>query len=45
MKHKTAIKNNFIGIFNQTYPGVSSYFNSFARVDASQRWMNFATTY
>ena len=24
MKHKTAMKNNFIGILDQTYPGVNT---------------------
>ena len=26
MKHKTAMKNNLIGILDQTYPGVNTYF-------------------
>ncbi len=36
MKHKTAMKNNLIGILDQTYPGVNSYFDSSARADGSQ---------
>ena len=28
MKHKTAMKNNLIGILDQTYPGVNTYFDS-----------------
>lgn len=45
MKHKTAMKNNFIGILDQTYPGVNTYFESPARDDGSQKWVDFATTY
>lgn len=45
MKHKTAMKNNFIGILDQTYPGVNTYFDSPARDDGSQKWVDFATTY
>lgn len=28
MKHKTAMKNNLIGILDQTYPGANTYFDS-----------------
>lgn len=28
MKHKTAMKNNLIGILDQTYPGANAYFDS-----------------
>ncbi|HAB60724.1 MAG TPA: IS110 family transposase, partial [Lachnospiraceae bacterium] len=45
MKHKTAMKNNLIGILDQTYPGVNTYFDSPARDDGSQKWVDFATTY
>lgn len=45
MKHKTAMKNNFIKILDQTYPGVNTYFDSPARADGSQKWVAFATTY
>ncbi|WP_373736744.1 IS110 family transposase, partial [Bacteroides heparinolyticus] len=45
MKHKTAMKNNLIGILDQTYPGVNSYFDSPARSDGSQKWVDFASTY
>ena len=44
-KHKTAMKNNLIGILDQTYPGVNSYFDSPARSDGSQKWVDFASTY
>jgi len=45
MKHKTAMKNNLIGILDQTYPGVNTYFDSTAREDGSQKWVDFAMTY
>jgi transposase len=45
MKHKTAMKNNLIGILDQTYTGVNAYFDSPARDDGSQKWVDFATTY
>lgn len=45
MKHKTAIKNNLIGLLDQTYPGVNTYFDSPAREDGSQKWVDFASTY
>ena len=45
MKHKTAMKNNLIGILDQTYPGANAYFHSPARDDGSQKWVDFATTY
>ena len=45
MKHKTAMKNNLIGILDQTYPGVNTYFDSPARSDGSQKWGDFASAY
>ncbi len=45
MKHKTAMKNNLIGILDQTYPGVNTYFDSPARSDGDQKWVDFASTY
>ena len=45
MKHKTAMKNNLIGILDQTYPGVNTYFDSPAREDGSQKWVDFLDTY
>ncbi len=37
--------NNLIGILDQTYPGVNTYFDSPARSDGSQKWVDFASTY
>ncbi len=45
MKHKTAMKNNLIGLLDQTYPGVNTYFDSPAREDGSQKWVDFADCY
>ena len=45
MKHKTAMKNNLIGILDQTYPGANTYFDSPARSDGSQKWIDFTSTY
>ena len=45
MRHKTAMKNNLISLLDQTYPGLNTYFDSPARNDGSQKWVDFATTY
>lgn len=45
MKHKTAMKNNLIAILDETYPGINDYFDSPARSDGSQKWVDFASTY
>ncbi len=45
MKHKTAMKNNLIGILDQAYPGVNTYFDSPARSDGSQKWVDFTSAY
>lgn len=45
MKHKTAMKNNLIGILDQTYSGANTYFDSPARSDGSQKWVDFTSTY
>ena len=39
------MKNNLIGILDQTYPGVNTYFDSPARNDGSQKWVDFVSTY
>ena len=39
------MKNNLIGILDQTYPGVNTYFDSPARSDGRQKWVDFASTY
>ena len=45
MHHKTAMKNNLIGILDQTFPGVNTYFESPARDDGTQKWVDFASSY
>ena len=45
MKHKTAMKNNLISILDQTYPSANTYFDSPAREDGSQKWVDFAATF
>ena len=45
MEQKTAMKNNLIALLDQTYPGVNTYFDSPARSDGSQKWVDFAYTY
>ena len=45
MKLKTAMKNNLISLLDQTFPGANTFFDSPARSDGSQKWVDFADTY
>ena len=45
MKQKTAMKNNLIALLDQSYPDVNKFFDSKARNDGSQKWVDFAYTY
>lgn len=45
MDQKTAMKNNLIALLDQTYPGANAFFNSPARSDGSQKWVDFVYTY
>ena len=45
MKQKTAMKNNLIALLDQTFPGADSFFDSPARSDGSQKWVDFVDTY
>ena len=45
MDQKTAMKNNLIALIDQTYPGANSFFDSPARNDGSQKWVDFIHTY
>lgn len=45
MNQKTAMKNNLIAILDQTYPGANAFFDSPARTDGSQKWVDFVHTY
>ena len=42
---KTAMKNNLIALLDQTYPGANSFFDSHARDDGHQKWVDFVYTY
>ena len=44
-KQKTALKNNLISILDQTYPDANTFFDSPARSDGNQKWIDFASTY
>ena len=45
MDQKTAMKNNLIALLDQTYPGANDFFDSPAREDGSQKWVDFVHTY
>jgi len=45
MTHKTAMKNNLIALLDQTFPGANDFFDSPARSDGSQKWVDFVHTY
>ncbi len=45
MDQKTAMKNNLIALLDQTFPGANSFFDSSARSDGSQKWVDFVYTY
>ena len=45
MSQKTAMKNNLIALLDQTYPGANGFFDSPARSDGSQKWVDFVYTY
>lgn len=44
-KQKTALKNNLIALLDMSYPGVNNLFNSPARSDGSQKWVDFASSF
>ena len=45
MDQKTAMKNNLIALLDQTFPGANGFFDSPARSDGSQKWVDFVYTY
>ena len=45
MAQKTAMKNNLIALLDQTYPEANDFFDSPARSDGSQKWVDFVHTY
>ena len=44
-KQKTSYKNNLIALFDMTYPGVNTLFDSPVRSDGSQKWVDFASSF
>ncbi len=42
---KTSMKNNLIALLDQTFPGVNGFFDSPARNDGHQKWVDFSDTY
>ncbi len=44
-KTKTMMKNNLIALLDQTNPGVNALFDSPAREDGSQKWVDFAAAF
>lgn len=42
---RTAMKNNLIAILDQTYPRANNFFESPARDDGHQKWVDFVYTY
>ena len=45
MDQKTATKNNLIALLDQAFPGANNFFDSPARSDGSQKWVDFVYTY
>lgn len=45
MAQKTAMKNNLIALPDQTFPGANDFFDSPARSNGSQKWVDFVHTY
>ena len=44
-KQKTAYKNNLIALVDQTFPDANRLFQSPARPDGSQKWVDFVDTF
>lgn len=45
MDQKTSMKNNLITLLNQSYLGANDFFDSPARSDGRQKWVDFVHTY
>jgi len=45
MKQKVAAKANLIALLDNTYPGVNRLFNSPAREDGSEKWVDYAYSF
>ena len=44
-KTKTALSNNLVALLEQSYPGANRYFDSPARPDGSQKWVDYVDTF
>ena len=44
-KIKVALTNNLIALLDQTYPGANTFFDSPARSDGHQKWVDFAQSF
>ena len=44
-KSRTACSNNLIALLDQSFPGANRWFESPARVDGSQMWVDFVLTF
>lgn len=44
-RNKTALKNNLISLLDQTFPDANALFDSRARSDGSQKWVDFVTSF
>lgn len=45
MDQKTSMKNNLISLLDASFPGANDFFDSPARPDGSQKWVDFVDTY
>lgn len=45
VKTKVALKNNLIALIDQTFPGANALFDSPAKKDGRQKWVDFITTF
>ncbi len=45
MKTEVALKNNLISLLDKTFPGANNLFESPARADGHQKWVDFAATF
>lgn len=45
VKSKTALSNNLIALLDQSYPDANRLFDSPARADGSQKWVDFAHSF
>lgn len=44
-KTRTSLSNNLIALLDQSFPGINRWFDSPARKDGSQKWVDFVITF